>query len=219
MSAKSTSRSSAREPAKPEPILPLLKEKSRLEAQRLKREKRILLEQMIRFTDAAEKQIAGKLHKSQKHRSSLDVRNESEPYHARARLLKDLKIVKEFAKRKIPKPSHYKKLQHLYPHENLSETHRSTHTGRSSARASTSRSSSRHSARRIDRPKNDQSGSRTSRSSRNDMRSLGRTTARSRTSATSRQSTARSHIQASARSTHRSPSKWIPKLSVVMFCS
>ena len=132
-SSRGTSRSSSHSTTRsttstlPNATLPLLREKSRLEAARLKKEKLILLEQMVHFTEAAEHRIAKRVQKAQKQRSSFGHSTAApDPYLERSRLLKDLKVVKDFARRKIPNPKHFKKLQHLYPGADLSGTARTT---------------------------------------------------------------------------------------------
>ena len=81
MSSASTSRSrrsTGRTIVATNEVLPLLKEKSRLEAARLKKEKLILLERMVHFTEAAEQRIASKAQRSQKQSSSLDVSSQGD---------------------------------------------------------------------------------------------------------------------------------------------
>lgn len=134
----------------PNATLPLLREKSRLEAARLKKEKLILLEQMVHFTEAAEQRIAKRVQKAQKQSSSLGLSSggasHHDPYLERSRLLKDLKVVKDFARRKIPKPKHFKKLQYLYPDADLSsgDTARTTSSRSTRGQANKKQAEEKH---------------------------------------------------------------------------
>lgn len=97
--------------------LPLLREKSKLEALRLKREKRELLAKMIQFAETQERKISKRFSASQNTHSKLC--NKEVANYRRGRLLKQLKIVKDFAMRKIPNPSHFKNVEQLYVDCNL----------------------------------------------------------------------------------------------------
>ena len=175
----------------PKAVVQALREKSLLEALKLKKEKNMLLEKMIHFTDAAEKRLAKKERKQKKYATSLGSKpGKVANYDRRRRLMKDLKTVKEFARRKLPKVGHFKHLRHLYP--DIAEA---KENGRRTNRSQTSRTTSSKSTPRTSREPFDRT--------RQTARSTARSTSRAspRTSRTDGVSTSRSSIAGTTFST------------------